>query len=76
MGVSIGWRKKDPKSLSYIASTSGLHRILSDTYGIPCELSSSDIGFLKGLGACGHKGADELVGAINDHGEIIVDSEW
>lgn len=77
MGVNIGWKKKDPRKLTYIDGGSQLHKILEDTYsGFPIELSEKDIPFLSGILACGYFGVKDLIGAIDDHGEIVIDAEW
>lgn len=76
MSVNIGWKKKDPKKLNYIDGGSSFHKILEDYKGFPLELSNVDIGFLSGLAACGHSGANELIEAINENYEIIVEAQW
>jgi len=77
MSVNIGWKKKDPTKLNYIHANSGLHGILENEYrGFPIELSKKDIAFLRGVAACEYSGANELIEAIMEHDEIIVEGEW
>lgn len=72
MTVSIGYRPYNPKSLKYVDGGSSLCRVLSDEYGYSFTLEDSDIQFLKGVCACGHKGAQELIDAIVEFGKIEV----
>jgi hypothetical protein len=77
MSVSLGWKKKDPRKLTYIDGGSQLHKILDEHFrGFPIELGEKDIGVLMGIAACGHSGAQELLDAIYSFETIVVDADW
>ena len=77
MGVSIGWRKKNPKKLDYINGGSTFHDVLETAFGgFPMTLDDNHISVLHGVAACGFDGATELIVAISKHGAIEVDAEW
>ena len=77
MSVSIGWRKKDPKKLSYISGTSSFHKVLETAFGgFPMELGDNELQKLSGIEACGNEGAGELIAAIREVGTVVVDAEW
>lgn len=77
VSVNIGWKKKDPRKLTYIDGGSSLHKILDDHFrGFPIDLGEKDIGVLMGIAACGNSGAKELLDAIYLYENIVVEAEW
>ena len=76
MGVSITWAPVATSQAS-VASKSALFEALQNAFGnMPMNLERQHVGTLKGIRACGHQGADELIDAIHKHGEIQVDASW
>ncbi len=79
MGVSIGWKPNDPKKVTYIHATSGLHTALQNAFGVfPITITIKDVGKLNGIHACGHDGAYDLVLAVGDNQPegITIEAEW
>ena len=77
MSVSIGWRPDDPKKLEYVSGGSSFHKALEEAFGMmPITLTEKETFVLRGIAACGHEGASELISAIMDKGPIIVEADW
>lgn len=73
MGCSLYWRPIPKKQ--YRVGEYQLRDILEKRYGYPSELDCSDVTYLKALDDAGVEGADELVEAIEKHGEIEIFKE-
>jgi hypothetical protein len=74
MGMSIGWRPTDPTARKWVDGGNSFCVAMERAFGLPCTLTDKHIEKLKGMSACGHEGAETLIGAIYDHGSIEVDS--
>lgn len=76
MGVCIGYRPHKPNQLKYVQGGSSLQSALENAFTLPCVLSDTHIQTLRGIAACGHKGAGELIDAICEFGAIEVKAEY
>ena len=76
MSISIGYRPHNPKGLTRVGGTSDFWRILEDNYGSKPILRLNDIEFLKGVSACGHNCAQELIDAIYEFDVIEVEASY
>ena len=76
MSVSIYWKPvgKGNKVTGGSSLIEFMQKAFKDS--LPINLNSDDVGILRGLAACGHSGACELIDAINKNGEITVTAEY
>jgi hypothetical protein len=71
MSISLGFRPVKNDLINF-ASSNHLHSILDNEFGVPCTIGESEIGFLRGLVAAGHKDCQELIDAIGEYGRIEI----
>ena len=74
-GVSIKFRPVT-NQWDYITGGTQFHDALKNLFGVPCVLSENNIPQLEGISACGFVGANELIHAINECGEIEIKAEY
>lgn len=76
MSVSICYRPHKPNQLKYVEGGSSLQSALENAFTLPCVLSETHTEALRGIAACGHKGAGELIDAIREFGAIEIKAEF
>lgn len=74
-GVSIKFRPVT-NQWNYVDGSNKFHDAINHLFGMPCKLTDKDIARLQGVYACGFKGAQELIDAISECGEIELKAEY
>ena len=73
MGISISYRPTSDKGI-VVEGASGFRNALEECYGhMPFIIDKHSTEPLRGIAACGYRGANELIAAVKKHDEIEVD---
>ena len=71
MSVSIGWRPKNPETVTRFGRGSALYEALEKVFGkFPITLMRTDIVKLEVMSACGYDEIDTLIPLFSDNDAI------
>ena len=77
MSVSFTYRPTNPNKGVSFAGGSSLNTVFENAFGgLPVHLTSKDVPRLEGFIDCGFTDVQELINAIYEHDDVILEAHW